>query len=206
GGCLVERKCRLESQCGRLARAPRLGRVPCAPASGRKGDEERRLTSGSSSTDGGKGDGEDLPLDALARAAQSGDGAAQDRFVRQVHALVTAVVTRRLGAMLTREAGCEDVVQDVMTTVAQQFPRFTVRGEGSLRQWLLTLVENRIRDLHDFHVRAEKRSTSRKLSLEELRPTQPDDEEHPSLASDDHAVPKAAMDREMLELSMDALA
>ena len=141
----------------------------------------------------------------LALAWQRGDLGAQEKLVVLLRERLTILVARRLGPTLVREAGCEDVVQDVLAAVARELPRLDVRSEPAFKRWLDHLVENRIRDLNDYYLRAEKRDVRRKLSLEELRPVRPDDDEHPSLAIHELAPPRLAMDRELLEFTLEAL-
>lgn len=105
----------------------------------------------------------------LARAAQGDDGAARERFAVRAHDRVARAVRDQLSDRLAREAGFEDVVQDVLLRIARDLPRLQVRSERSIHQWILTLVANRIRDLFDYYQRAKMRDVTRRVSLSSLR-------------------------------------
>lgn len=54
-------------------------------------------------------------------------------------------------------ADCADVMQDVFASVAQSIPRYRQRPSGTMRGWLWTITQNKIRDLirkNDHHVHA----------------------------------------------------
>lgn len=66
------------------------------------------------------------------------------------------VIERRLGAGLRAQYSAEDVLQEALLQAWRSRGELEWRGLPSFRQWLLTIVERRIRDLADL-VAARKR-------------------------------------------------
>lgn len=108
-------------------------------------------------------------------------------------------VRDQINHRLAHEAGFEDVVQDVMLQVVRDLQRFKVRGEGSLHQWIITLVRNRIRDLYDYYERAVKRHWSRKISLSDLRREEQDGDHPDEMTTGVASLSDAASDRDLME-------
>jgi len=154
---------------------------------------------------GAVGDGAGETLDALARAAQGGDPRARDRFARRIEVLVASSVRGQLGPKLLREVDHEDVVQELLLKIESELPRLQVRGEPALRQWIHKLVHHRICDLHDYHERAAKRDSRRRISLTDLLHSDEDGEEPASLVSKAPSPVETASRRELAHVALLAL-
>ena len=85
----------------------------------------------------------DARLSDLLRAALGGDGAAYDRFLREVAVLVRAAARRRLGA--STEPDPEDVVQE--TLLAIHMKRHTWRPDGPVGPWVHAIARYKIVDV-----------------------------------------------------------
>jgi RNA polymerase sigma factor (sigma-70 family) len=156
-------------------------------------------------SEGADADGAEAPLHLLARAAQRNDGAARERFALRARERVARAVQDQLSSRLAREAGFEDVVQDVLLRIERDLPRFKVRGEQSLHQWIITLVGNRIRDLFDYYERAKKRDWTRRISLSELRREEQDGDQPDDLTTAAAPLSDVASDRDLFERALAAL-
>ena len=154
---------------------------------------------------GGGADGAEVPLHLLARAAQRKDGAARERFAHCARERVARAVREQLSSRLAREAGFDDVVQDVLLRIERDLPRFKVRNERAIHQWIITLVGNRIRDLFDYYERAKKRDWTRRISLSELRKEEQDGDQPGDLTTGSAPLPDAASDRELFARAVAAM-
>jgi RNA polymerase sigma factor (sigma-70 family) len=154
---------------------------------------------------GAGADGAEAPLHLLARAAQRNDGAAREQFALCARDRVARAVREQLSDRLAREAGFEDVVQDVLLRIERDLPRFKVRSERSIHQWIITLVGNRIRDLFDYYERAKKRDWTRRISLSELRREEQDGDQSDELTTGSAPLSDVASDRDLFARAMVAL-
>lgn len=85
----------------------------------------------------------DQDWDALMRAALAGDAAAYSRFLRAVSPVLRGVVRARGRASLG-EAGCEDIVQEVLLAI--HLKRHTWRPEDPIRPWLYAIARHKVAD------------------------------------------------------------
>lgn len=81
--------------------------------------------------------------DALLRAALAGDEVAYARFLRLVTPVIRGIVLAR-GRSSLGEAGCEDVVQEVLLAI--HLKRQTWRPEDPLRPWLYAIARHKVID------------------------------------------------------------
>ncbi len=78
-------------------------------------------------------------------------------------------VRRQLGLVLRRRVNSEDVLQDVLLDAARAFRAGKAPedlGRRNFFPWLAKLIDNRIRYLARFHVRAERRTVRKELPLD----------------------------------------
>jgi DNA-directed RNA polymerase specialized sigma24 family protein len=80
----------------------------------------------------------------LLKAANAGDRAAYARFLRAVTPTVRGIVRAR-GASLG-EAGCEDVVQEVLLAI--HLKRATWQQDAPVRPWLYAIARHKVVDAH----------------------------------------------------------
>ena len=79
-------------------------------------------------------------------------------------------VAVRLGPVLRARVSEEDVVQVTFLEAYRSLGTFSDTGPGSFRRWLMVVAENRIKDMHKFHV-AQKRDLRREVA----KPQSPDE-------------------------------
>ena len=94
----------------------------------------------------------------LLEAARQGEREALEKLFARFYPELLQAVRFRLGAKLRGRLDPLDVTQSVYLEVYRDLASF--KGEGSFRGWLLKILENKIRDLADFH-RAQKRDVRR---------------------------------------------
>jgi len=146
-----------------------------------------------------------VPLHVLARSAQSAGGAARELFARRARERVVDAVRDQISSRLAQQAGFDDVVQDVMLRVARRLADLEVRNETSIHAWILTLVRNRLRDLHDYYEVAEKRNSSRDTSLSDLRREERDGDPSAAVTSDARSLPDALHERDLIGRAVAAI-
>lgn len=154
---------------------------------------------------GADADGVETPLHLLARAAQGDDRAARELFALRARDRVVRAVRDQLSSRLAREAGFDDVVQDVLLRIERDLPRLAVRDERSIHQWIVTLVGNRIRDLFDYYERAKKRDFTRRVSLSELRREELDGDQPYEPTTSAATLPDAVSDRDLFARALVAM-
>jgi RNA polymerase sigma-70 factor, ECF subfamily len=83
--------------------------------------------------------------------ARAGDRAAYDRLF-SLHAQRALLFVRaRLGQRLRAKIESQDVLQDAYLEAHQGFDQFEYTDEGAFTRWLCRIIDNRIRDLGDYH-------------------------------------------------------
>lgn len=102
---------------------------------------------------------EELPTEGLARAAGSNPVAFAD-LVARVEGRLRTWIALRLGPKLRARVTEDDVLQETLLQAYRSMDRFAATGPGSFRRWLLSVAENRIRDLHKYHA-AQRRDVAR---------------------------------------------
>lgn len=93
-----------------------------------------------------------------------GDREALAELLREEGAWITAQVRRRLGPSLRRGGDTVDHVQDMLVEVLTYAPRFVVEDRNHFRGLLARILENNLRDKHDW-LNARRRAAAREQSL-----------------------------------------
>jgi len=106
----------------------------------------------------------DLPDEELVRRIQAGDeDAFPVLFDRHLETL-RSYARRWLPARLRRRVARADVIQEVRITALGRFADFEHRGPDSVRNWLLRVLELKVRDAVERHAAAAKRSVGREVT------------------------------------------
>ena len=101
---------------------------------------------------------------ALLRRFRDGDEAAF-RLLFESHAnALTERIRRSLPAPLRRRLAVSDVLQETHLAAFEHRARFEDRGAKSFRNWLLGIVDNKIRDAVRFHVGTARRAMGRETT------------------------------------------
>lgn len=85
----------------------------------------------------------------LVRRLQDGESSAWEELYNSYRDELLFYVRARMGKQLRSALASEDVLQSVALEAFQALPGFEVRGSGSLRRFLHTLVLNKLRDRAD---------------------------------------------------------
>ena len=102
---------------------------------------------------------EEMKLDetiTLVRAVNHGDDTALDDLLRRYRPRIQQIVALRMGKELQRYVEDEDVVQEVLVDLFRSQEKIPCDSQGAFRNWLATLVENRIRDRVRYEHRAKR--------------------------------------------------
>ena len=105
----------------------------------------------------------DSPTLHLLRRWHSGDQKALDALIERDLPWIRAIVSKRLGPLLRARGETEDYVQDAMVRALSYGPSFLVSDQDQFRALLARIVENTLRDQHDFHA-AEKRGAKKQIA------------------------------------------
>ena len=98
--------------------------------------------------------------EALLRAAHAGDPAALPPLLERLRPRLVVWASGRMSALLRSRLDAEDVAQDVLLAVHEDFASFRGADEPAFFRWLFTVAENRIRDLADHHGALKRRLPS----------------------------------------------
>lgn len=101
---------------------------------------------------------------ALLRRWHEGDASALASLVELHLPWLATQVRNRIGNFLARHAEPEDYLHDTMLDFLRDAPRFQVRDAAQFRGLLLRIVENTLRDRHDWF-RAKRRDLARNGGL-----------------------------------------
>ena len=86
----------------------------------------------------------------LWREAKAGDSSAFEKlFALHADGLLVFVRTR-LGVELREKIEAEDVLQDAFVAALKGFDEFDYTDDGAFRRWMCRILDNRIRDAHDY--------------------------------------------------------
>ena len=105
----------------------------------------------------------DQTIDLL-RRWHGGDQDALERLVIQELPWIESQVRRRLGPMLRGKAETHDFVQDAMIDVLRYGPRFVTSSRARFRALVARIIENNLRDKHDWHS-AKRRASDREVAM-----------------------------------------
>ena len=94
----------------------------------------------------------------------AGDETALEHLLRRHLDWLRAHVSRRLGKGLRRKAETVDFVQDAVVQVLRYAPKFRVNDEDHFRGLLGRIIENSLRDQHDWY-RAQRRDMAQERPL-----------------------------------------
>jgi RNA polymerase sigma-70 factor (ECF subfamily) len=94
----------------------------------------------------------------LVQAARSGDADAFARLFDRYANLLAGRVRKVVPAQLTRKVSVADILQEVRITAFRRFESFELRGEGSVRNWLMRILEHKIGDVFRKYRGAAKRA------------------------------------------------
>ena len=131
----------------------------------------------------------------LLDAARQGEREAIEKLFARLYPELLQAVRFRLGSKLRDRLDSLDVAQSVYLEAYRDLDAF--KGKGSFRGWLLKILENKIRDLADFH-RAQKRDIRRDAALNGI------DVAHQASSTPSRQL-MADETRSALEKAMDAL-
>lgn len=101
---------------------------------------------------------------ALLEGWHAGDSDCLNRLLERHLPLIRAQVKRRLGPVMRVKAETADFVQDAVVEVLTYGPRFRVEDDDHFRALLVRIVENALRDKHDWFT-AQRRDLHRERPL-----------------------------------------
>lgn len=93
-----------------------------------------------------------------------GDQEGLDALLQRHLPWLHSKVHHRMGPVLRKKAETSDYVQDVVIQFLRDSPRFVLSNEGAFRALLLRIVENTLRDKHDWFT-ARRRAVARERPL-----------------------------------------
>jgi RNA polymerase sigma-70 factor (ECF subfamily) len=96
---------------------------------------------------------------------RAGDADALNQLYTRYSQKVLKIVRARLGAELRQRVQSLDIVQEAMLDSLKNLEKFDYASEGAFLKWLTAIVENRIRDQHDYHTAA-RRNLGKESPLE----------------------------------------
>jgi RNA polymerase sigma factor (sigma-70 family) len=102
-------------------------------------------------------------------AFRRGDTAALDSLFRRYSNVVNRIVATRLGRTAARFAEIEDIAQEALMSAFRNLGEFEATGEGTFRNWLARIVENKVLDAWR-RDQAQRRGGGRVQRLSEIVP------------------------------------
>ncbi len=118
-------------------------------------------------------------------------------------ASLLVVIETRMSAPLRRALAAEDILQDALLHAWRDRAACEWRGLRSFRSWLLTIIDNRIREAADRHAAAKRGGGREPVPL--IAPAQPGDSESAWGPADSTTPSRVAMFREQAEAIRAAL-
>lgn len=86
----------------------------------------------------------------LWRKAKAGDAEAYERLFG-LHVERLLVFTRsRLGEAIRAKVEAEDILQEAYLAAFKDFERFEYTDDGAFLRWMCRIIDNRLRDAHDY--------------------------------------------------------
>ncbi len=132
---------------------------------------------------------------------RDGDETAFDALFQRYLATLQRFAEERLPPGLRRRLSAADVVQEARIVALERCAEFENRGDRSFRNWLMKIVEIRVKRAVRRHVGTEKRAAQRELS----RGHRPDTEQFVGNRPSPSQAAIAAELRELAEQAMRAL-
>lgn len=99
----------------------------------------------------------------LVRQAQAGDHRALTVLMHRYQALLTRHAERQLPASLRPRVSIADVLQEAQVVVHERNHEFEDRGEGAFRNWLLKIVDFKVKEVLRRHLATAKRAVGREV-------------------------------------------
>jgi len=99
----------------------------------------------------------------LVRRAQAGDASALTVLMVRYQALLTRHAERQLPDFLRPRVSIADVVQEAQIVVHERNHEFEDRGAGSFRNWLLKIVDLKVKEVLRTHMATAKRAVGREV-------------------------------------------
>lgn len=104
----------------------------------------------------------------LVDAAKRGDEQAFERLFGRFRNRIALWASARMGSQLRARLSADDVLQETFLQAHGSLKTFEDQGQGSFCRWLLSIADNRIRDLGKHHT-AQKRDVAREAGPPEDR-------------------------------------
>ena len=96
----------------------------------------------------------------LVDAAKRGDQTAFERLFGRFRNRIALWASARMGSQLRARLSADDVLQETFLQAHGSLGTFEDQGQGSFCRWLLSIADNRIKDLSKHHT-AQKRDVAR---------------------------------------------
>ena len=141
--------------------------------------------------------------DGLVRAAKSGDVDALNELFTRYHGVMVEMARRKLGPKLRLKEDPDDLAQTTFREATRDFSRYQYRGEGSLLNWLVQILQNKIRDRAEFYA-AGKRDSSLEKEMRSDANREPESA-RPEASSADLSVTRQVSRGESAEILRKAL-
>lgn len=106
----------------------------------------------------------DLPEEELVRCFRAGDGEALCALFDRHEGLLRRRIERLLPRYLRRRQSISDVLQESRIVAFERREDFEPHRDGSLRNWLLEIVERKARRAVQWHAAVGKRSAQREVT------------------------------------------
>jgi len=106
----------------------------------------------------------DLSDEELVLRIQAGDQGALPLLFDRYLGTLTVHARRKLPDRLRRRVSVSDLLQEARITALRRSADFEHRGPGSVRNWLLKIVEFKVRDALEKHAGAARRAVNREVS------------------------------------------
>jgi RNA polymerase sigma-70 factor (ECF subfamily) len=100
----------------------------------------------------------------LVQVAAAGDATAWDRLLADHRQRLRRVIAARLDPRVSGRLDASDVLQEAYLSAGKQLERYAANPRVPFFIWLRGIAFDRIMDLHDRHVRAERRTVSREAA------------------------------------------
>ncbi|MBI4586567.1 MAG: sigma-70 family RNA polymerase sigma factor [Planctomycetes bacterium] len=133
----------------------------------------------------------------LVRKAQDGDREALETLFAKAYPDLLQAARFRIGAALRTRMEAQDLVQTAFYEALCDLSQYRYLGKGSFYRWLLSILENKIRNRLSF-LKAKRRDLRREVAFDPERPI-------PAPTSSPTVKLVARENRERLERAMDQL-
>lgn len=100
----------------------------------------------------------------LVEQAQAGDAEAFELLFSRYTCMLASYVRRWLPAAVQRKVSCADILQETRIVAFERVVGFELRDEASLRNWLIKIVELKVREKVRHYAGTAKRSAGREVT------------------------------------------